>query len=93
MENKREKRREYSKKYYQENREKRLLTKKKYREENKEKIKEYGEKYYQENKETINMKKREKITCICGCVISKNSLAQHKKSLKHIKLTEFIIID
>lgn len=108
MENKREKRREYSKKYYQENREKRLLTKKKYREENKEKIKEYGEKYYQENKETIkeyrdkyreenketiNMKKKEKITCICGCVISKNSLAQHKKSLKHIKLTECIIID
>jgi len=81
--------------------EKRLLTKKKYREENKDKIKEYGKKYYQENKETIkeymneyreehkeelNMKRREKITCICGCIINKNGLARHKTSNKHFKL-------
>lgn len=58
--------------------------------------------YYKKwnSKEEVKLKKRiydekqkEKITCICGCVISKSSMYLHKKSLKHIKLTECIIVD
>jgi hypothetical protein len=45
------------------------------------------------NREEVKLKKRiydekqkEKITCICGCIISKNAMYLHKKSKKHIKL-------
>lgn len=43
------------------------------------------------SKEEVKLKKRiydekqkEKITCICGCVISKSSMYLHKKSKKHL---------
>lgn len=54
---------------------------------------EYNKKYYQENKEKIRQKESEIITCECGCKITRNKLARHKKSLKHIKLTECIILN
>ena len=44
---------EYHKKYYQENKERKKEYDKKYRQENKEEIKEHHKKYYQENKEEI----------------------------------------
>ena len=76
-------------------------TKKEYREDNKENIleklkewrennKDYNLNYYTENKEKIaekhKEKLKEKITCECGCEVSKINLSTHKKSLKHIKL-------
>ena len=42
--------------------------------------------YYQDNKEQIQERKYEKITCVCGCVISKSNLKEHSKTLKHSKL-------
>ena len=53
-------------------------------------------KYQLENKnkyEKIKGKQKEKITCECGAIVLKTNIAQHKKSMKHIKLTECIILD
>ena len=84
---------EERKKYQEENKEKIKIKEKKYREENKEKIKNRKKKYYEENKEQIKKRTSEKITCEGGAIINKNDLARHKKSLKHIKFTECVIID
>ena len=40
-------------------------------------------KYYELNKDNINSKKREQVTCECGCVINKGSLSGHKKTQTH----------
>ena len=42
--------------------------------------------YYQDNKEHIQQRANEKITCDCGCVISKSNLKEHIKTLKHLKI-------
>tara|TARA_R100001198_G_scaffold62131_1_gene36216 strand:+ start:37 stop:573 length:537 start_codon:yes stop_codon:yes gene_type:complete len=79
------------KEYYQDNKE-RIQ---KYVEDNKEKIKEYKKNYYENNKDKWNKylenKKKfikQKITCECGCLITKDKLARHQKTPKHIKLME-----
>mgnify|MGYP003128030937 CR=1 FL=1 len=85
------------KQYYEDNKDK-ILEKKKnyhknnkdkfkqYREDNKDKIKQKDKKYYQNNKDKINEKQKEKITCECGCIVSRTNLNRHKKSKKHLKL-------
>ena len=40
--------------------------------------------YYDMNKEKLNEKKREKITCACGCIVSRDSHSRHKKSQQHL---------
>jgi len=74
---------ERDKKYYNEKKEKI----KKYYNENKEKIAEYHKNYYNENKrnitERLKEQQKEKITCDCGCIVSRLGLARHKKTLKH----------
>jgi hypothetical protein len=71
--NNKEKKREYDKEHY---------------ETNKGKVVEQAKEYYHHNKEEINKKKREKITCECGCIISRDSLTRHKKSKSHLKWLE-----
>ena len=39
-------------------------------------------------REITNANRREKITCTCGCVLTKDSLRRHKKSQQHINATE-----
>ena len=70
---------EYKRQYYQDNREKKLERTKQYRQDNREKIQGYHKQHYQDNRE----KKLEKITCECGCVVSRGALSRHFKSLKH----------
>ena len=53
---------------------------------NKEAIAERMKVYYQNNKDKMKTRKNEKITCECGCVISRGSLATHCKSKRHIDL-------
>ena len=84
---------EERKKYREENKEKIKIREKKFREENKEKIKNQKKKIYEDNKEKILKKMKEKITCECGSIIRRSDLARHKKTLKHIKFTECVIID
>lgn len=42
----------------------------------------YREKY----KENISIRKKERTICSCGCSVLKNTLSQHQKTQKHIKL-------
>jgi len=70
---------EYFKKYREENKEKERERNKDYREKNKEKERERLKDYREKNKEKI----KEKVECPCGSVISKGNLATHKKSQKH----------
>jgi hypothetical protein len=80
------------KEYYENNKEQITEKHKIYYEENKEKILNYakgwGKTYYEENKEIILAKQKEKITCECGCIVVRNNLLRHKKSPKHIKLSQ-----
>jgi len=85
-----EQKKEWHKKNYKDNKEQLLEKSKKYRENNKEKIAEKKKEYYENNKEKIAEKQnaygKEKVTCECGCIIRRDSLAKHKKSNKHLEL-------
>ena len=78
--------REYMKVYNKINKLNLLEEKKVYYSENKENLKEqmkiYNKKHYEKNKE----KHKEKITCECGCEITKLYLKKHQTSKKHIEL-------
>ena len=59
--------------------------------ENADKLKEQKQQYYLDNKERWEKaaeKRKEKITCECGCVVSKGRFTTHLKSPKHAKLME-----
>ena len=84
--------------YYEKNKEHIKERNKAYRETHKEQIKEYAQshterknelarKKWEENKDVINANRREKITCSCGCVLSKDSLKRHERSQKHLNAT------
>ena len=92
---------EYQKEYYEENKieileqvkEYNELHKveiaekhKKYYEENKVEILEQTKKYYEENKVEIAEKMKEKMTCECGCIITKYYYNKHCLTQKHINL-------
>ena len=69
------------KKYYHiKHRENILEYKKIYNENNKEDRKIY----YEEHKDEILAKRIEKITCECGCIITRHGMTRHKKSSKHL---------
>jgi hypothetical protein len=77
---------EQLKKYQLDNKDKIKEQKKKYQLDNKEKFKEQKKKYQLDNKEKIKETRKEKITCECGCIISKSKKSRHIKSKKHINL-------
>ena len=60
------------------------------RERNKEKYREYDrERSNTETRKEYNrLRGREKASCECGCVVTKNTLSHHKKTLKHKILME-----
>jgi len=70
------------KKYYNDNKE----TIKQYNIDNKNKIQDYQQQYRIDNKETIITKKKEKITCECGCQLRRCDMSRHCKTNKHIQL-------
>ena len=71
-----------SRQYYENNKDEQKKKHKQYYEDNKEELKNFRIQYYKNNKEKIN----EKISCECGCIVTKAGLLNHKKSKKHIKL-------
>jgi hypothetical protein len=77
---------EQHQKYYEENTDKFKEQHQKYYQENKDKLIEYSKNYREENRDKINEKRKEKVKCECGCMLSKKNLSTHKKSPKHIKL-------
>ena len=72
----------YKKDYDEKNREHRLKVKKLYRENNAYKIKQYAD----ENRDILRAKAKEQITCECGCIFRRDSLAKHKKTKNHLDL-------
>ena len=48
--------------------------------------------YYNENKSDINVRKKEILPCSCGCFVTKNHIARHMKTKKHIDLMNNINI-
>jgi hypothetical protein len=80
------KNREKNKEYYENNKEKINEQKKEYRKKNKEYFKEKDKKKYENNKEQILEKAKEKVTCECGCEVTKTHLPRHKRTNKHLVL-------
>lgn len=76
----REKVLQYKREYKARNREKIRLEAKIYREQNRDK----RLAYHHQNKDRINARKREKIKCECGAVISRSGIVPHKRSKKHL---------
>ena len=62
---------------------------KKWREDHLEYRKQYEKEYYEDNRKTINEKGLVKVTCVlCGSVVSKNFMPQHKSTIKCKTLNE-----
>ena len=57
---------------------------KQYAKDNINKIKQYKKEYYEKNKDILKLNFKEKITCSCGTVVTKNHMKRHEKSNKHI---------
>jgi len=74
------------KQYRIDNKEKRNEYIKQYHIDNKEKLNERSKQYYIDNKEKILEQNNQKITCECGCVVSRRNIIRHCKSKKHISL-------
>jgi hypothetical protein len=98
-----EEKKENKKEYYNDNKDRIKRNNKTRYEKNKEQINEKIHEYYTNNKETIdeyrkqyrtnnkyilNEKASEKITCVCGCFVSKRNIATHRKTKKHTQLME-----
>ena len=60
-----------------------LQCKKKY-ENNSEQMKQQHKQYWKEHAKEINDKRKEKITCECGQVLSKWNISKHNKTKKHL---------
>lgn len=74
----------YWKTYYANNKEKVSQRNKAYRDKNSEKLKETCKKYWQENSEKIKQRRKEKIECFCGSMITRESFSRHKLSKSHL---------
>ena len=60
-------------------------TQKEYYMANKEKFTEYAKQYNMTNKEKIAEQQKQKVTCECGCIVTKRYLTRHKKTKNHLK--------
>jgi len=76
------------KEYYQDNREKLSEQKKQNYHDNREKISERRKQLYQDNREKILEYNKEKVSCECGCILSKYHLSRHRNTDKHKKKME-----
>jgi len=83
-----DKAKQYRDEYYKGNKDKLNEYQKQYNDQHKDELKQYHEQYREEHKDKIREQKKQKITCVCGCVILKRCLTQHYKSKKHINLME-----
>jgi hypothetical protein len=79
---------QYDKQYYQTNKEYKKEKFKEYNKANKQKISAYKKKYREANKQKISERNKEKIEClICGSIVRRSDIAQHKRTAKH---TEYL---
>ena len=88
-----EKYKEKSKKYRDKYKEEINKKQKEDRKNNPEKHKQHDKNKYEKNKKKILEKQAERILCDCGEMVRRNSIARHKRSMKHLRKTECLIID
>ena len=79
---------ETKKEYRLKNSDKIKEIQKEYRLNNKDKSKEYNKEYKLKNKEYLKEYNKVKITCECGCLVSKGNIPRHTKTKKHIDLIQ-----
>ena len=79
-----EKKSKYNKEYRKNNFEKLKQNNKEWREDNKEVVSKKAKERYEKNKE----KRKQKITCSCGSIISRDYKAGHERSIKHQQYIE-----
>ena len=72
-----------TKEWLENNKDKIKMYKKKYREENADKIKEKAKDYYENNKDKLKEYRSQKITCECGCEITRHYLTRHLRNDTH----------
>jgi len=84
---------EQQKQYRTENKDKIAEKMKQHYTENKTKIAEQQKQYRTENKSKIGEYWKQKVTCECGCRVSKYELTRHKKTKKHQRLIQSQIKD
>ena len=77
-----------NKQYYDDNKEYYKEYYKQYSKDNKEKLKQYQKQYREDNKDQILLKRKQKITCICGSTVSKQHIKRHERTKKHIQYIE-----
>ena len=86
-----------NKRYVENNREKVLQKKQEYNELHKDHKTQYMKDRYQEKKEEIKQKAkeyaeknkdyiREKVQCVCGCMISRKAMREHERTKNHLSL-------
>ena len=81
-----EKAAEYRKEYYSDNKDRLSKQHKEYNAAHREEISEYRKEHYLDNKKEIEATVKAKVTCECGCIVTKGNIAAHRKSQKHIDL-------
>ena len=77
---------QYRQDYYQNNKEKIINQVLNAYNANRDHKLEAMKKYRDENKERLHNYSKQKVPCICGCLISITNRATHQKSAKHLKL-------
>ncbi len=50
-------------------------------------LKNYGQTHREELNQYDRERKKEQITCSCGCTLSKGAMSRHKKTQRHINAT------
>ena len=87
-----EQRKEYQKEYQKTQKCKEY--KKSYYDEHKEYYKEYSKDYEQsEKRKNYKQQIKEKVTCLCGAIISINSKSRHDRTFKHISKTQSLFTE
>jgi hypothetical protein len=76
----------YKKQHYTEHRDEIVAYKRQYYADNNATILAKVAQYKEEHRAEINAKQREKVTCECGCEVSKSSLSRHQKSKTHLHI-------
>jgi len=82
---------QYDQEYYQTNKEYKKQKFKEYNQLNKQKISAYKKKYREANQQKISERNKEKIEClICGSIVRRSDIAQHKRTAKHIEYLKLV---
>ena len=70
--------------YYKDNKEIIVESRKVYYENNKKMLSKYHKEYRYANKELISQRRKTKVECECGSVVTKTALSLHRRTKKHL---------